>query len=360
MRAMRTTGFVFAALVAVSGCASGGAGGAEGGSPAAPAQVWPVLTRQHVDLWLHGYAMLLRDTARPPVFRAGYRDRIQTEKTQRSITTQLDANRERLQSRLALNPSLANGQFLPLYFGSWDQMRQVIGLFLQAQGDPRATNDRTLALYFSVLAQSFPSGADRDWLRLFTESVEDERRLFYQQYWTSQHAGRLPLVRAADSLWRDSYRGKFMRFLNNTQQEQGEMILALTLGGEGRTVNFSARQNAVAVTMPDADAREAFYVFAHEVTGGIVSTAVNDNVTPAEQRAGSAARYVTAGQVRAGAMLIQHVAPELLSGYTRYYLSQAGVSTSGDIDARLASTYPLPDVIRDAISRQLQVVLGGI
>ena len=359
MRSMRAMGVLLA--LAVTGCASGGGGTAEGSAtPATTAQVWPVLTRQHVDLWLHGYAMLLRDTARPPVFRSGYRDRLQAEKTQRGVTSQLDANRERLQSRLTLNPALANGQFAPLYFASFDQMRQVIGLFVQAEGDPRATNDRTLAMYFAVLRQSFPSAADRDWLRIFTESLEDERRLFYQQYWTSQHSGRLQLVRAADSLWQGTYRERFQRFLNNTQQEQGEMILALTLGGEGRTVNFSARQNAVAVAMPDQDPREAIYVFAHEIMGGLVATAVNDNLTPAEQRTGVGGRYVTAGAVRGGALLVAQVAPELLDGYTRYYLMQAGVSTSGDIAARLASTYPIPDIIREAIVRQLQVVLGGI
>lgn len=330
------------------------------GGGAATTQVWPVLTRIHIDLWLHGYAMLLRDTATVPVFRPGYRQRIQDEKSRRGITTQLDANRERLQARLAVSPALVNGQFAPMYFASFDQMRQIIDLFMRAQGDPRAASDRTMALYFAVLAQSFPTAADRDWLRVFTESLEDERRLFYQQYWTSQNGSHTVIVRAADSLWQTTYRNKLQTFLNRTQQENGELILALTLGGEGRTVNFSARQNAVAVTMPEQDPREAIYVFAHEVVSGIVSTAVSDNVTPTEQRSGVGNRYVTTGTVRGGAMLLQQVAPELVQGYTRYYLSQAGASTSGDIAARLAATFPLPDVIRSAIERQLQVVLGGI
>ena len=181
-----------------------------------------------------------------------------------------------------------------------------------------------------------------------------------QAYWTSENGGRLGYVRAADSLWQNTYRLKLQRFLNNTQQENGDIVLALTLGGEGRTVNFSARQNAVASTMPDRDPAEAIYVFAHEVVSSIVSTAVNDNTTPNDQRAGVAGRYITTGTVRAGAMLLQRTAPELLAGYTRYYLSQAGQSTSGDINARLVSTFPLPSSIVEAIERQLEVVLGGI
>ena len=167
-------------------------------------------------------------------------------------------------------------------------------------------------------------------------------------------------MRQADSLWQATYRQKLSRFLNNTQQESGDFILALTLGGEGRTVNFGSRQNAVAVAMPENSALEPIYVLAHEVVSSIVATAVNDNITPTDQRAGTGARYMTTGTVRAGAMLLQRVAPELLAGYTRYYLTQAGVATTGDINARLISTFSLPVVIRDAIDRQLEVVLGGI
>ena len=310
------------ALLAV-GCttASGGGGGQPTTGQASaqtPTRIWPVLTRSHVDLWLHGYAMLLRDTSTVPVFRKGYRDRIQTAKNERSITTLLDANRERLQSRLSLSGALFNGQFAPLYFESFDQMRQVIDLFIRAEGNPRATNDPVLRQFFAVLASSFGSPADRDWLRIFTESLEDERRQFYQQYWTSEHAGRLGYVRRVDSLWQSVYRPRLQGYLNNTRQENGEMILALTIGGEGRTVNFGARQNAVATTLPDSDPLEALYVFVHEIVGSVVSTAVNDNTTPNDQRSGLSGRYVTTGQVRGGAMLLRRAAPELVAGYTRY------------------------------------------
>jgi hypothetical protein len=358
---MRKLGLL--SLMAVVSCAPAVSTGGGASTPAqaqTQAPVWPVITRLHVDLWLHGYAMLLRDTTTIPVFRRGYREHIQSVKSQRGVTTRLDVNRERLQSRLALSPALFNGQFAPMYFASFDQMKQVINLFLNADGNPGATNDATLRQYFAVLAQSYQTGADREWLRLFTESLEDERRQFYESYWTSEHGARISLVRATDSLWQGTYRLKLQRYLNNTQQEAGDFILALTLGGEGRTVNFGSRQNAVAATMPDQDAREAIYVFTHEVVSAIVITAVNDNTTPVQKQEGLASRYITTGTVRAGAMLLQRVAPELVTGYTRYYLSQAGQSTSGDINARLVATFPLPDAIRQAFERQLDIVLGGI
>ncbi|HEX7937928.1 MAG TPA: hypothetical protein VF483_02985, partial [Gemmatimonadaceae bacterium] len=156
------------------------------------------------------------------------------------------------------------------------------------------------------------------------------------------------------------YRPRFQRFLSNTQQDAGDFVLAQTLGGEGRTVNFSSRQNAVAVTLPDSEPVDAIFVFAHEVTSPIVGSAVNDNTTPNEQRSGLAGRYVTAGAVRAGAILIRRLAPELSAGYARYYLMQAGQSTAGDLNARLATVFPLPEIIAQALERQLDVVLGGI
>ena len=347
--------------VGATACAGMSSGGSATPAPTQnQTQQWPVLTRMHVDLWLHGYAMLLRDTARVPVFRRGYRDRVQAVKNQKGISTLLDANREQLQSRFALSPALINGQFAPMYFANFDDMQRVIALFLQAEGDLRATQDATLRQYFAVLNSSYSTGGDREWLRVFVASLEDERRRFYQEYWTSESGGRMGWIRAADTLWQNTYRPKLQRFLNNTQQVNGEFILALTLGGEGRTVNFGARQNAVAAAMPDQDPREPIFVLAHEITSSIVSTAVTDNTTPTEQRSGVSGRYVTTGTVRAGAMLLQRAAPELVAGYIRYYLSQAGLAATGDLNARLASAFPLPDAIRDAIDRQLEVVLGGI
>lgn len=358
-----TVGFVALAAI-VNACAPAASTGGGGTSPSTPAQsaqrVWPVITRVHTDLWLHGYALLTRDTSTVPVFRRGYRERIQQAKAQRNLQTRLDVNRTKLQERLSLNPNLVNGQFAPMYFASWEQMREIVSLFVRANGDARSASDRTIAQYFAVLNSQFPAVADRQWLTLFVESLEDERRQFYQEYWTAQNGARMALIRRTDELWQGTYRAKLQRFLNNTQQENGDFILALTLGGEGRTVNFSARQNAVGSTMPEDHAEEAFYVFAHEVVSGIVSTSVNDNTTPSQQREGLAARYVTTGTVRGGAMLLAKAAPELLAGYTRYYLTQAGQPVTGDINARLAATFPLPDGIRLAIERQLDVVLGGI
>ena len=160
----------------------------------------------------------------------------------------------------------------------------------------------------------------------------------------------------------NTYRAKFQTFLNNTSQAGGEIILSLPLDGEGRTLSAGKRQNSTTVTFParSSDAVEALYVVAHELIGQLVQTAVTDNVTPTDTRAGLTDRYVAAGTVRGGLMLLQKIAPGLTDGYARYYLRSANRPAGSNAESSLAAAFPLPNAIRDAISRQLDVVLGGI
>jgi hypothetical protein len=360
-----------AALAASLACATVGTqtpAGTPGEEPSpGPAATagWAVRTRQHVDLWLHGYALLQRDTARVPLFRRGYRDRMLAERRQLGVTTALDLNADRLTQRLVANPALVNGQFVPLYFGSFNDLRRAVELFIRVEGEPRAAGSQEGAFYVALLAASFPSVADRDWVHLFTQSLADENDRFYRQHWTNAQRARAPAVAAFEASWRDTYGRRFERFLTNTQQLRGEILLSLPLDGEGRTIAATTgRPGLIAVQLPDdaASAVEALYVFAHEAVIPVVTTAITDNVTPAEQRSGVADRYAAHGAVRGGALLIQRIAPELAQGYMRYYLRAAGLSAraTGDPSAALASAFPLPELIINAIIRQLDIVLAGI
>ena len=344
-----------AALAGIPGCATMGtqsgadtAGGQSGPSVAVSQRTaagWSIATREHVDLWLHGYAMLQRDTARVPFFRRGYR--------------------ERLEARLASNPALVNGQFVPLYFASFDDLRRAVDLFMRVEGEPRAAGSQQGAFYVALLAASFPTAADRDWVRLFVQSLGEESDRFYHQYWTSAQRTHGAARVAVESSWRNTYAAKFERFLANTQQPRGEMLLSLPLDGEGRTLAAAGGRSAItAVGFSDdsASAVEALYVFAHEVVIPVVTTAITDNVTPAQQRSGVADQYSAHASVRGGALLLERIAPELADGYMRHYLRAARSSAgmSGDPRAAFAAAFPLPDLIVNAIARQLEAVLGGI
>ena len=324
---------------------------------------WPVRAREHVDLWLHSYALLTPDTTLVPYFRRGYRDRLTTLRRQRGVTTQLDANRATLLQRLEVNPSLAtSGQFLPLYFETWEQMRQVIDLFVRANGNPGVTNDPAARTYIALLAGAFPTDADREWLRLLTASVDDESRRFYHDYWSTEARSHAAVAGRVDSLWQRQWRPSLTRFLNNTQQQSGELYLSLPLGGEGRTIHFGKQQNAVAVAFPDDrdQADVVLYVFVHEIAGAVASAAIEDNTTPADRRSGTTSRYEQSAAVRAGALLLERTIPAVVPGYMRYYLQQAGRTPPTDPRAMFTQVYSVPEAVRDAITRQLEVILGGI
>ena len=366
----RRAGFALAAI-ATAACATSAATTAgapvtvpsAGTTTAIAPQPWASRTREHVDLWLHGYAMLTRDSAHVPLFARGYAPRMAALKTQRNVFSQLDANRERLTSELAANPALVNGQFVPLYFPSWNDLRTEIDRFVQVDGNVNATSDATERQYFAVLAASFPSPAMRDWVRLFAQSLDDEDKRFYHDYWTQAQREHAATQQAFDSLWQRSWRPKLQRFLNNTQQGNGELILSLPLDGEGRTISLGKAGNTVAVGFPDepAAAVDAVYVFAHEAVNAITTTAINDNITPTQQRAGVGSDYAANAAVRGGAMLLQRAAPQLAAGYMRHYLAATGATApSGDPTAAFTAAFPLPQVILDAMSRQIDVVLGGI
>jgi hypothetical protein len=333
------------------------------GGPPLVQGAWTTHTREHVDLWLHSYAMLAPDTNLVPYFRRGYRDRLLTLRRQRGVSTLLDDSRTRLLARLDVNPALATGgQFLPLYFESWPQMRQVIDLFLRANGNPGATNDPTARTYIAILAGAFQSAPDREWLRQFVAAVDDENGKFYHDYWTGESRSHAGAELHADSLWQLQWRPALQRFLNNTQQQSGELYLSLPLGGEGRTIHYGKQENAVAVPTPDALTQldVVLFVFAHEVAGAVANTAIDDNTTPADRRSGAISRYEQSAAVRAGALLLERTLPNVVPGYMRYYLQQAGRPAPNDPHAAFVATFAVPDAMRDAISRQLDVILGGI
>ena len=324
---------------------------------------WPVRTHEAVDLWLHSYAMLSPDTMLVPYFERDYRERMTTLRRQRGTSSQLDANRATLMARLAVNPALAtSGQFLPLYFQSWEQLRQMIELFGRAGGNPDASNDPNTRAYLSILSGTFPSAADREWLQLFATSVEDERVRFYHDYWTDQQRLRAGILSHVDSLWQLQWRPSLQRFLNNSTQQNGEMYLSLPLGGEGRTIHFGKQQNAVAVDFPNTrdESESVLYVFVHEIAGGVASAAIADNTTPAEQRSGTTARYEQSAAVRAGALLLERTIPNAVPGYMRYYLKAAGRTAPTDPRPAFTTAFTIPNAVRDAIGRQLDVILGGI
>ena len=194
------------------------------------------------------------------------------------------------------------------------------------------------------------------------QSLTDESDKFYHSYWAEQQRERRNGLDLVDTLWQGKYRPRIQRFLNNTQQAQGDVLLSLPLDGEGRSLTNGKQANILTVTFPDRpnDAVQAIYVIAHEAVSGIASTAVKDNITPEQARTGIGERYQSAAAVRGGALLLQRTSPEIVDGYMRYYLNSVNRAPGVNPQATFIATFALPETIRDALTRQLDVVLGGI
>lgn len=324
---------------------------------------WRVTTLEHVDLWLHGFALLTSDTGGVPFFARGYKQEVTALKRKQNLYTQLDANQPNLSARFATTPTLANAQFLAMYFSSFQEIVNATDLFFRSQGDPRASRDPQMQQAIAILAGNFPTQADRNWLRLFVQSLQDENNKFFHAYWTGEQQTRGAAYSAFQEQWLSRYYPKLSRFLNNTQQSAGQLVLSVPLGGEGRTVNDGKQSNMIAVEFPktvDA-APEALFAFVHEAIARLVEEAINDNSTPAEQRSGATAGYTGNGAVRGGALLLQKTEPTLVADYMRFYLRARGVAVpTGDVAPAFAAAFPLPAAIVAAVSKQIDVVLGGI
>ncbi len=322
---------------------------------------WPIKTSEHVDLWLHSFAMISADTTTVPLYRRGYRDSLTVVKNRAGVLTSLDVNRATLTKRLAATPRYLQAQFLPFEFANWEQMRAAAEKVALVDTDASRIPDRTPGV--QAFANIFPTAEDREWLRLFLSGVTDEQARFFDAEHSRALRSRSAVVTAVDSLWQQVYRMRFDRFLNNTSQRTGDILLSMPLGGEGRTGTGRDRQSVIAVPFPDrvGDALDVILVLAHEVTGSLVNGVIADNTTPAEQRAGLTDRYVALAQVRAGALLLERIAPELSGPYERYYLAQSGIPADvATMNSRFLQTYDIPVAIRDAIQRQVDIVLGGI
>src|SRR3712207_7883886 len=99
---------------------------------------------------------------------------------------------------------------------------RAVGLLLRTGGEPGGAGSQEGAFYGGLLAASFPTAADREWVRLFTQSLAEENERFYRQHWTAAQRAQSGALAAVEALWRDTYARRYERFLTNTQQTRGD------------------------------------------------------------------------------------------------------------------------------------------
>ena len=306
--------------------------------------------------------MISADSATVPLFRRGYQGTLTMARTKAAAVTDLDVNHDALAKHLRENPALINAQFLAFAFTSWDDLVAAVDAFVKANGDPKRARSREEAAEFAEMARLFPNAADRDFARMFTNSLQNEKDVFFHAWWVDEMRRRAATLAAVDSIWQAEMLPRLQGFLNNAGMPQGDLILSLAIEGEGRTVTNPRDRSQVAVGFPDspADAMDAMYALAHEIVGPLTGPAVDDNTTPAEKRSGLATTIGSYALVRGGELVLAHLSPALGTGYAKFYLGLAGVTYEGDPMPAFAKTFSIPGPMLNSIARQVAISFGGI
>ena len=120
----------------------------------------------------------------------------------------------------------------------------------------------------------------------------------------------------------------------------------------------SVVENMLAVPFPSRadDARDVILVLANQFVGPLVSRVMLGS-TPVGRRSALPNRQLVPSQVRAGAMLLDRVAPELVGAYARFYLQQAGVRDDASWQT-FERVFAIPMATRDELLRQVTLATG--
>lgn len=333
--------------------------------PPRPVGPWPIKTREHVDLWLHGYALVSDDTSQVPLFRRGYRDSMIVVRNVAQQSSRLDSDLASLTQALATTPALLNGQFYPLHFTNFATLRVSLQQLTQTKGDLKSVRDRDLAQSVALAASYFNTPPMREFAEQLSAGLESESQRFYHANWLETQRNRAAVITRADSLWRTEWFPKLAGFLRGTGQRTGEIIVSPVVEGEGRTLTANPTTGpSMVVTLPPSLDRtaEVLYGIVHEAVGAFAAAAVTENITPRQKSAGMGDRLQTAAALRAGALLLQRTLPGEVAGYARFYLRAMGRPSASGANAlaALEAAMPLDAGVLETMNKQLDLFLGGL
>ncbi len=353
---MQNRPFAFLAILglALTTAACGGGASEPGTLTPALANEWNFTAEEHVALWYHGLAVTDAGSiasAAVPYYRTGYATDIDAARRRISSSTALTTT---LGTRLESSGAIDGLQFLPLYFDSWEQMRQAVDVWRQAGGDPNRASDAQTQAVIAFLSQRFPNAAQRDAVLDFVSALEQERTSFFAAWWRETQP--TALASEAQALWR-TMQPNLTAFLRYNDAEGGHVALTPALRGEGRAE--SGRGVAVAAIGGRAgeDPRVIVGRVIHELSYSIAAEAVRDAVAPARIREIGEEVLVARAAERAGAMVLERLAPELLPAYREDYIRAAG----GDPARRtLIQQFDLPNELVPELESIIQLATAGI
>lgn len=339
----------------LGGCANVGLDPAPPPAGAATSE-WTVTTRPDMDLWYHGLAYTgLGADGDAPIYQPGYVPAVVSAKQVAGVfPTVLDQRAAEFAQEFAADERFSILQFLPLYFATSDAFFAALNAWIQADGNPQAVSDPARAQAVAFIAEQLPTTAQRRTIASWLEVLAEEDRVFFEDYRqglaTSDFAG---VTRSVQSAW-DGLVPNLQPFLDYVMLSGGELILSVPIGSEGRTVALGRNSNRVATGMPDpATPSHAVWAFIHELMYPFVGPIIEDEIAPADLRELDREALARRTAIRAGAILIEKVAPAESAEYRSAYMDWAG--ESGSFEA----AFPIPADLAAALEDRITTVLSG-
>lgn len=282
---------------------------------------WVISRDAFAELWYHGLATVGVDSyGALPLYSAAHVRRVRETKRTRGIVTRLDSSARMLHAAFANDSAFDALHFAPLYFVGVDP-GIVLDALRQALAGNRAgsTVPLSIAARAAAVAQAISGAHNRRAVIAFIDALADEWRAIVRD----ERATWRPAARSVTSLqhdWDSRFAPALSRYLAAGDRSHGTILVVPALGGEGRIVSVRGGQSVVMVSADSvagiddapllAAVRELAFALLDDVPANRL-TADSDRV------AAERARELAA--VRAGAILLDAVAPALAPSYRRLY-----------------------------------------
>lgn len=322
---------------------------------------WAVRHSAPVDLWYHGLAIVGFGRDAPlPLYGPDYADMIRAVKEAAGVyPSALDRQAETFRLRFERDRAFQSLHFGALHFRTVGEMDEVVGMVVEGGGKAQQLSDPRLALAAQWFASSFPRRAQRELLGRWVDALREEWNAFYFDYWERLNGELASQVQALDARWNSAYGPRLGALLSYLLLDEGTIFVVPALGPEGRSFPLDRRENWIAVAWdPERDSPDApLHRAVREICFAFSSDVVTESTTQEEQRT-EGARFDAMAAVRAGAIVLERVAPDLVPGYRDTFVRAVG--RSGDTEAEFAAAFPLPDRVVDGLERRVDFLLSGL
>jgi len=323
---------------------------------------WKVRSEADSDLWFHGMAVIGFEGFGPlRMYDTGYAERVRAAKRRRGIyPTLLDRKSARFRVAFYGDSTFEIMHFLPLYFlaPSSDGLLRAIRAIARDSSAADNAGDPATRNAVKAVASLLGSRRQRELLGEFVDALEDERRVFYEDYERESAGARTAQIAKVQQHWNADLAPALAPYLERWRLGNGLIVVSPALGAEGRFVILgrgSAPGPVIAVGLPSSPAdhdgvplsavRELCFPIVHAVIG-------QDAARKLERVA--AERLSSVAAVRCGALALERYVPALRSSYQTQFLRAAGSPATGaGVDAAFIRVFNLPPAVDAGLRRAI-------